>query len=383
MHDRPLKILYLITKSNFGGAQKYVFELAKEAKERGHEVSVAVGGTGEAGAAPGLLVQKLTDQNITVHPIRHFMRDVSWWHDMAAGFEILQLLRSQRPDVLHISSSKAGAIGTLAGRIIRVPKIIYTIHGFADDESWRPRWQQLLIRLITLFTISLSHFSITISSEAERKATSLPRVGHKIVCIKNGVSMINFLDRTTARNILVPHLPADTFLIGGIGELHPNKNWGVLIHALESLPKSIHLLIIGTGQEKEQLTRLATQLGVLERVHLVGYQTDAARFLSAFDVFTLSSVKEGLPYVILEAGLAKLPVIASDLPGTRDIIETGMQGLLVEPTKKLFCTSLEVLCRDEGMRRRLGEALFTRVQQDYTLKETLDKTFALYASKIE
>jgi len=142
-----VNILYIITKSNYGGAQKYIFELASAAKDAGHDVSVACGGTGEADAALGLLADKLIANNIPVHPIRNFLRNMSLLNDMKALFEVWRLIRHQKPDVLHVTSSKAGGIGALAGRFALVPRIVFTSHGLTVDEVWRPRWQRILIYL--------------------------------------------------------------------------------------------------------------------------------------------------------------------------------------------------------------------------------------------
>ncbi|MCB9812550.1 glycosyltransferase [Candidatus Nomurabacteria bacterium] len=377
---QPKKVLYLITKSNFGGAQKYVFELAVAAKQAGYAVVVGCGGTGKAGAATGRLVTKLQEVAIPVHSISHFMRDMSFLSDIRAFFEVWRLLRHERPEVLHVTSSKAGGIGALAGRLARVPRIIFTSHGLTVDEVWRPRWQRTLIYLGTWITLALAHQSIMITSETYQRAQKMPRMKDRVVLIKNGVAPIDFLTRTAARASLAPHLPPRALWIGGIGELHPNKNWSAAITALRTLPAQTHLLIIGEGEERPKLEQLITQEQLQERVHLLGY-LEAAPHLMAFDIFVLSSQKEGLPYVLLEAGLAGLPIVASDLPGIRDIITTGETGLLVTPTPELLATSLSMLIRDEGMRRQLGQRAQQHITSTFSITHMCTDTFKLYDSK--
>lgn len=87
-----------------------------------------------------------------------------------------------------------------------------------------------------------------------------------------------------------------------------------------------------------------------------------------------------MPYVLLEAGLAGLPTIASDLPGNRDIIDTGETGLLIDPIPSLLATTLNMLIRDEGMRRRLGVRNQEKITRDFSLARMCDETFALYSS---
>jgi glycosyltransferase involved in cell wall biosynthesis len=377
--NRSQKILYLITKSNFGGAQKYVFELAREAKKEGYEVAVACGGTGEAGAPTGHLVKKLVEADIETRFVTHFQRDMSLLDDLLAFFEVWKLLRFTKPDTLHVTSSKAGGIGAFAGRLAGVKNIIFTSHGLTVDEVWRPRWQRILIYIGTWVTLRLAHQNIMISTETYERARDMPGMKDRVVLIKNGLAPVTFLEQKVARAKLAPHIPPNTLWIGGVGELHPNKNWLVAILAMNNLPKDTHFIIIGEGEERKALERTIEHHHLQDRVHLVGYK-DAAQYLKAFDIFILPSLKEGLPYVLLEAALAELPTIASDLPGNRDIITSGETGLLVEPTPPLIATTLEMLVRDAGMRRRLGAAHKEKVESTFSIKQMCDKTFALYAS---
>lgn len=376
------KIIFLITKSNFGGAQKYVFELALEAKARGWEVMVACGGTGEKHAGLGLMATKLEEADIPVIPIQHFMRNVSLDDDITAFFEVRRLLRDERPDVLHVTSSKAGGIGALAGRMVGVRNIVFTSHGLTVDEVWRPFWQRFFIYIGTWFTIALSHYAIMISTETYKRARRMPGMSRKVVLIKNGVAPVDFMEREAARAELQLTLPPEHMLFGGIGELHRNKNWSAAIATVAGLPSTVHLAIIGSGEEYDSLHHHVEKLNVRNRVHLLGYVPDAVRYLKAFDIFVLPSKKEGLPYVLLEAGLAGLPVVASDLPGIRDIIESGVHGFLVDPQPRILATSIEMLLRDEGMRRQLGATLQERVMQHFSITNMANETFALYSKRL-
>jgi glycosyltransferase involved in cell wall biosynthesis len=373
-----MKIQYLITKSNYGGAQKYTYELAVAAKAAGHSVQVACGGTGSADAETGELVRRLIEQDIPTTLIKHFMRDISWRKEVGAFWEIFSRLRKDRPDVLHISSSKAGGIGSLAGRLAGVQNIVFTVHGLPADESWRPRWQQALISTLTWITIKLSHKTIVLSSETKDRLMNHASIAHKIHLIHNGVAEAALLSGADARAQL--GIPKNVPCIGGIGELHPNKNWFLAISALASLPDNTYFCLIGDGQERASLIQHAEKIGVDNRVIFAGHIQDAATMLSAFDILVLPSKKEGLPYVILEAGMAKLPVVATNLPGLQEIITTGEDGLLVTSSINDLTASLTMLLRDEGMRNRLGVALHSRVQQNFSMSEMIEQTLSLYSS---
>ncbi len=374
------KIIFLITKSNFGGAQKYVLELAVAAKKRGLNVIVACGGTGNKHAELGPLAHMLQAEDIRVVPIKHFMRNMSLGDDIVAFFDVCRLIREERPHILHVTSSKAGGIGALAGRILRVPKIVFTSHGLTVDEVWRPRWQRILIFIGTYYTIAAAHISIMISKETYERACKIVGRKSKVTYIKNGIAPVDFKPKEQARAELNLHIPADHTLIGGIGELHPNKNWISAIAAIAHLPHTVHLAIIGSGEEYDALKRHTVGLGISDRIHLLGFIANAATYVKAFDIFILPSKKEGLPYALLEAGLAGLPVIATDLPGNRDIIESGVHGFLIEPEYRMLATSLEMLMRDPGMRRTLGAALQEKVMTEFSIERMVQETFTLYTS---
>lgn len=379
MKTQKKHILYIITKSNYGGAQKYLYELASSAKTAGYEVEVACGGTGEAGATTGYLVEKLNNIDIPVHHIKNFMRNMSLLNDMYAFVEICKLLWKIRPNILHVTSSKAGGIGALAGRLTFIPKIIFTSHGLTVDEIWRPRWQRTLIYIFTWLTLRLADHSIMISTETFNRARLMPGMSSRVSLIKNGIAPIKFIERTEARKILAPEISTQSLWIGGIGELHPNKNWQSAILAMISLPTNAHLLIIGEGEDHIKLQNIIESHNLTNKVHLLGY-VDGAQYLKAFDLFILPSKKEGLPYVLLEAGLAGLATVASDLPGNRDIIDTGQNGILIKPTPQLISTSLEILIRDEGMRHNLGLSLHKNIENNFSIHSMVTKTFALYES---
>jgi len=177
---------------------------------------------------------------------------------------------------------------------------------------------------------------------------------------------------------IVPNLPEQSFVLGGIGELHANKNWSAAISALSLLPEHMHLVIIGTGEEQEKLSMLATKHSLTEHVHFATVPERAAQYMELFDIFILPSHKEGLPYVLLEAGLARRPVIASDLPGIHDIITDTESGILVSPTPENIAARVEGLSNDSETRVKYGDALYKHVSETFNMNSMVQKTFAIY-----
>lgn len=368
----PQRLLYVITKSNWGGAQRYVYDLATAAKASGYDVAVALGGDGE-------LARRLTDAGVPVHRIGGLSRDVRAANEWRAFRELLALMRRMRPDTVHLNSSKAG-IAALAARLAGVRNIVFTVHGWAWNED-RPFFQKLAITAAYWVTLFLCHRVIAVSEEARRQARRLPFVHAKCRVIHNGIREGTFLSRTEARTKLLPE-SSRSFWIGTIAELHPVKGLDKLLIAFEHVAPDFpdsELVIIGGGEERAKLERLATIEGIGGRAHLVGHVENAAACLSAFDMFVLPSRSEGLAYVLLEAGLASLPVVASSVGGIPEVIEDGTTGLLVPygDVPGLVDAFLS-LARDAELRRTLGTALHAKVQSEFSLDQMIRDTFSLY-----
>jgi glycosyltransferase involved in cell wall biosynthesis len=328
------KVLFLITKSNWGGAQRYVFDLATNLDPLAFQSIVAFGGNGE-------LADKLTEAGIKTISLKSLVRDISAIKELRAIFELIAIIHRERPDVLHINSSKAGLYGALFGRLLRVPRIIFTSHGWAFNEA-RPWWQQLLFKTLHWLTVLLSHETIAVSATLKNQL-SWPGAASRMRVIKLGRSLPEFKTKEDARQLLEMQVTTtdhglidfheDTW-IGTIAELHPIKNLAVAIDAVASLIHifpSLRYVIIGEGQERAQLTAQIYHLGLEEHVFLVGALPEAARFLKAFDLFVLPSTSEGAGYVLLEAGLASVPIVATNVGGIPELITNGQTGSLVPP----------------------------------------------------
>jgi glycosyltransferase involved in cell wall biosynthesis len=372
MEVTPRRVLYVITKSNWGGAQRYVYDLAVAAHERGDEVLVAAGGDGE-------LLSRLRARGIPTRSVRALGRDVRLLQELTAVKELTALMREFRPDVVHINSSKAG-LAALAGRLTGVPRIIFTVHGWAWNED-RPFWQKLLLAAVYQLTLMLCHRVVVVSHAAHRQARFLPFVQSKFVVIHNGVHPISFTSREAARSHLLPWA-SNAFWIGTIAELHPVKGLPVLIRAfkqfLQVAPTS-QLLIMGEGQDRTRLEHLIAQEHLHEQVHLVGHVPEAAALLPALDIFVLPSRSEGLAYVLLEAGQARLPVVASAVGGIPEIITDHSTGVLVPyGDVSALSKALGELHADPARSTSLADTLHATVERDFSLYTMIEHTFAEY-----
>ncbi len=373
---KKTKVLYVITKGVWGGAQKYVYSLAVNLPKDRFE-AVVVCGQG------GILKEKLLEKNIRVIEIDNLKRDISIFSELKSFFTLYKILQSEKPDTLHLNSPKAGGIGAVAGRLLRIPKIIYTAHGWTFNEK-RPFLSTIAIRLFSWITVVLCTNVIVIARKEEQQAIAMPFVSRKKVkLIHNGIDLIEFKEKNIARMNLLPSLSenyeSDTLWIGTIAELHKNKAHSFLITALSKINHPFVCVIMGEGEERINLEKLITTYRLEEKIFLVGFKEQASTYLKAFDIFTLTSIKEGLPYGILEAGLASLPVISTRVGGIPDIIENNTTGLLVSP-ENIHQTrdALEHLIENPEQRLEFGKNLHEKVEKEFSLEQMLEKTIKLY-----
>ncbi|MBI2640551.1 MAG: glycosyltransferase family 4 protein [Candidatus Sungbacteria bacterium] len=382
MHRK--KILYVITKSVWGGAQRYVFDLATNLPKDRFDVAVVTGGK-------GALTGKLEQAGIRTIPLPilqergGFFEVVFSLANIRTLFSLVRIFRQEKPDIIHLNSSKIGGLGAVAAFFYKVtsnqlPVTIFTVHGWGFKED-RPLPIRALIFFISWFS-SLFQNKIICINNADFKAAKkfIPR--RKLALIFNGIGPIDFLPRAEARAFFAQKigrvLTEDDIIIGTVAELTKNKGLNYLIDAINQM--KLQTIIIGSGEDHEKLQKQIISLQMQDDIFLVGFIPDAARYLKAFDIFVLPSIKEGLPYTIMEAMSAGLPVIATNVGGIPDLVSDGSEGMLApaKESNKLARAILE-LARDREKRRQLGEAGRKKIETLFRLSDIVAKTASLYS----
>ncbi|TSC70469.1 MAG: exopolysaccharide biosynthesis glycosyltransferase, partial [Parcubacteria group bacterium Gr01-1014_46] len=295
-------------------------------------------------------------------------------------------VRRESPSILHLNSPKASGLGAVVGRMLLTPKIMQTVHGWSFNEN-RNIFSRLLVYIFSWITVLLCDKTITISSSEKRQALKMPFVSDKkVTLIKNGIDKINYIDKHRVREALLLRthrnmndILKDTLWIGTISELHKNKGLKYMISALTEIKTPFVFFIIGEGEERENLKNLIRVKGLQNQVFLVGFIDIANLYLKAFDIFTLTSEKEGLPFSIMEAGGAGIPVIASNVGGIPDIIDNNRNGILVKrgsvPEIK---KAIEYLSANPKIRSEFGKKLKEKVEKEFSVDRMTKKTFSLY-----
>lgn len=375
-----MKILYIITKSNWGGAQRHVFDLSTNMKENGHEVWVALGGE-------GLLKKKLEEAGIYTFSIADLGRDIDLNKDAGSFKEIYTVIKNKRPDIIHLHSPKAAGLGSLAGRLLRVKKIITTVHGWSFNED-RSFYQKISIAFFSWLTMLLSHITIVISEKEKKQALLFPGIKEKIRLIPLGIKPITFMSVDGAKQTLAKTVGMNFVdfykknIIGTIAELHPNKGLTYLIEAMKTISNeqaNTICLIIGEGQDKALLEDKIKENKLEDRVFLTGRINDASEYIKALTVFVLPSIKEGLPYTILEAGTASLAVVATTVGGIPELVEDMKSGILIQPkNSRELSHALSFMIEHPEERKRYGNTLKERINDKFSFQKMIDGNVNIY-----
>lgn len=375
------KILFLITKgAPFGGAQKYVYDLATNAPQ-GVEVIVACG---EGDGLPNAL----TEKGIRVIKIPRLFREVSFFDEFKVCSDLIKLIRAEQPDIVHLNSSKIGGIGAVAARIVSIftknysNKVIFTAHGWAFNEDHRSILARTFYTLSHWITLLLAHQTIAVSEGTKRGVMWMPFVKNKVRVIHNGIANFKMRTKKEARVILGGEETKKT-IIFSIAELHPNKGLDIALNAIARLPQELAgktlYCIAGTGEERERLEGLAQGLEIQDKVRLLGFVPNAKDLLSGADLFLLPSRNENLPGVLLEAGLAGIPVIATSVGGIPEIVSDMQNGILVHPRNpREIAEAIQYFIENPDRVKIFKEKMKQKVRDNFSLDQMVEKTYSLY-----
>ncbi len=311
------------------------------------------------------------------------VREVAPLRDVAATAKLVKLMRDRRYDVVHLHSSKAGILGRIAGRLAGVPVVVHTVHGWGFNEE-----QGALVagtfRNLERWCARYCDALVVVGSpyQAEGLALGIGRPDQYHL-IRSGIEIERYrdvpLDRAAARARL--GVPADAFVIGNVGRLRPPKCPEHMVAAFASLAArhpQVRLVLVGDGGQRSEVETEVARLGLTPRVQILGLRRDVPELLRAFDVFVMSSSREGLPRTLSQAMAAGLPIVATRVGGIPDAVCDGENGFLVSAGDVEALTDrLELLLTDPALRQRMGAAGLARVEE-FSALTMVRRTEALY-----
>jgi glycosyltransferase involved in cell wall biosynthesis len=364
--DKRIQVLLFITELSIGGAQIALLRLLKHLNRNQFEPWVICLYNGD-----GALARQIKDLNISIFDLG-MTKKYRW----DAFLKLWLLLKKIHPQILHTWMFHANIPGRIVGRLANIPIVISSERTMGQEGSFR--------RITNRLTAYLADAIICVSRtvlEFSKVRIGLP--ASKLIQINNGIDFdaIDFsLDQVQARTQY--GLPSTGFLIGAIGRPRPVKGYDVLLNAfanLVTLEPDLLLLFVGDGPDRKKLEFKAQQLNLPPRVRFMGDQSEIHKLLPALNILVSSSFHEGMSNVILEAMAAGLPVVATAVGGTPEVVVDGETGLLVPPgDPEALSQAILKLIQNPKMRKKMGLAGRERVKKHFTIQETVHQTEKLY-----
>lgn len=294
----------------------------------------------------------------------------------SAFWRLVALLREQKPAVLQTFLFHANLLGRMAACMARVPHVLSGIRVAEQRGRWRllaDRWTERLVDKHVCVSEAVAEFS------SKRSGLS----HNKLVVIPNGVDFRHF-EQAEPVNLADFNIEPAARVILSVGRLDPQKDPLTLLHAFAktlAVHSNAVLLFVGAGPLDEELKSVAKQFGLMHKVRFAGRRNDVAQIMRASAVFALASRWEGMPNVLLEAGAAGLPIVATTAEGVSEIIESGLTGRLVEigATDELS-SALSSALSETSESQRMATELQKRIAKDFSWESVVARYDALYAS---
>jgi glycosyltransferase involved in cell wall biosynthesis len=380
-----MKIVHVIARLNVGGAALSVLELAAGQRRRGHDVLVVAGTISAGEASMEHVADELDVPHLHVSALR---REVSPWHDATAVRALHRVLRQRNPDVLHTHTAKAGSTGRFAALIRarqRPGAVVHTYHGHVLSGYFSEGRE----RTFRLVERALAHATDALVAVSEEVRDDLVRFriapSEKFVVIPYGFDLDARIDATAGTRAARRAEAGvnDAFVIGWAGRLTAVKRPLDLVRVLAQVPGAA-LVVAGDGELRQEVEKLARELAVADRVHILGYVRDMGSWYAAFDAFLMTSANEGAPVVAIEALAAGVPVVATAAGGTGTVVDDGETGFLTKVgAVDDLAAHLRELRDDAGLRTRLGSEGERRMRTRFSVERMVDDVDSLYERILE
>lgn len=369
---RKIKVLHLGSPSGLYGAERWILSLIKYLDPNRIESSIGVINDGDYVEIP--LCAEAERLNIPTCIVKARGR-----FNLYAVTKLREYIKTNDIDIVHTHFYKTDLIGFLAAIGTRC-KVISTPHGWASKPSLRLGAYQRISRLVFPFLDAVVPLSEGILSPLQR----IPLMKLKLHLIKNGVDIGEVEDQVKIADEMLALRNDGNFILGYIGRLTSGKGLDVLLHtiACNSEPHW-HVALIGEGEQASELSSMAEELGIADRIHFYGFRPDRLAFLKGFDVFVLPSRSEGIPRCLMESMAAEVPIIATDIPGCRNLIDGERTGLLfpVDDVQALG-DCIKKMSRTENLRNAFKKNAKTFLKEHYSASRMAREYEELYGNVI-
>ncbi len=376
---RRLRVMTLIDAlSLYGGAERLAFEIAARLDAARFESMMCITywpPSGEMLRSADDASRMLRDRGVRLFGLpRRGSRDVWAW------LVLIRILRHERIDVLHAHKFGSNLWGVLTGRAAGVPVVL------AHEHSWSYQGKPLRRFLDREVIARGADRLIAVSRADRRRMTTVEGISAaRTVFVPNGIPPAAPSRGGDVRTEL--GIAREAPVIGSVGSLYPVKAFDVLLRAVALLRRDrpdVQLLIAGTGPEREHLEAVGRELSLNGSLHMLGRREDVPDVLAALDVAVCCSLSEGSPLSVMEYMRAGLPVVGSSVGGVPDLIEPGVNGMLV-PVRdpSALASALDEILTEPGRAREMGARGAERQRAEFDIDVFVRRLEALYTERFE
>ena len=355
-----IRVSHIITRTNIGGPSVIVASLLGDTHQPDIEQTLIRGTTSSAEG------DYFTDSPLApkIVTIAQLGRRVRPWDDIWALFALIKHLRSTKPDVVHTHMAKAGALGRLAAFLARVPVRIHTYHGHLLTGYFSPTVTKAIVLVERLLQFATTH-TVVVGHQVRQDLIDAKVIKELTSRVINpGVDQFDLVEARRARADL--GLPIDGVIVAFVGRFAPIKRPDRFLDIARRMSNQteVHFVMVGDGPLLEETRRSANDL---PHVHFLPWQRRLGVILGAADIVVMCSDNEGVPLLLIEAGLAKKPVVTTRVGSVSDVVEDGVTGLLVErEDHEALHRAIERLVGDPALRERMGLAGHRRAVEKFT-----------------
>lgn len=351
------KILFINSSLGMGGIETLLLELCRDMKTQGcYEPGICIFET------EGVLQNEYEALGVPVYIIPK-----KQGLDYSLPLKIRRLIRAQSYDIVHVHNQMSWLYGGSGAILARRP-LVYTEH--SSLEKFTPRQQRKLKAVLSL----IGKKTIQVTTVAKHLIPSLEEdlgiPANRITNIYNGIDPAPYeIEIDRAQKLEELGLPADSKIVGIVASLTAAKDHVTLLRAfsvvLQQVPKA-QLLIAGQGPLKDQVVAETAALGIGDHVHILGVRRDIPELLQVFDVFTLSSLVEGLPISLLEAMASRRPIVATRIPGVDELVDEKSGILVPHSNPEELGKALATVLSDEALAHSLGNGGRQRILDEFS-----------------
>lgn len=315
-------------------------------------------------------------------------REIAPLQDIKSIIDMVKLLKKEKYEIVHTHNAKAGLIGRIAAKIAGVPVIIHTSHGLPFFEG-QNKIKYTIFKNLELFGLKISDY---FGSQNEEDLNIMRKYApnEKLFYEGNGVDVdkmdeiyksISNEDIQNVKNEL--NIPEDNIVMLMGARFESVKNHDLLLSSLGLLKKkginNFTCMLAGQGELEQQIRNKVKEMDLEENIIFLGYRKDIYKFIKLADIVALTSLKEGIPRIIMESMYFKKPVVATDVLGTRELVVNNETGFMTNiDDAEVMADNIELLINDKQLRNDFGERGKARIEEKFTEQLVIKRLDSLY-----